>query len=66
MTQFVCSVCCYPSRRASCDNPGCEANPDVTAAQKERWREERDKRATQEAEWERMRRIRRRAMGWES
>lgn len=57
---FVCDVCTYPSNRACCDNPGCEANPSVSAAQKAAWKAERDRRAAQEAERERIRQIRRR------
>lgn len=59
---FVCQVCTYPARSGDCcDNPGCEANPRVNQAQKDAWRAERDKRAAEEAERERVRQIRRRA-----
>lgn len=61
MKQFVCEVCTYPDRSGTCcDNPGCEANPSVSAEQKTRWKAERDKRAAEDAERERIRRIRRR------
>lgn len=62
MQPFVCGVCTYPARNdAHCDNPGCEANPSVTQKQKDAWRAERDKRAAEEAERQRLRKIRRSA-----
>ena len=58
---LVCEVCTYPSSKPDCcDNPGCEANPSVSAAQKAAWKAEWDRRAAEEAERERIRRIRRR------
>jgi len=60
---FVCLTCTYPSRRETCDNPGCVANPDVTEAQKEQWKDEIDRRHAEETERERLRKIRRRATG---
>lgn len=57
---FVCEVCCYPFSEGFCRNPGCEANPDVSQAQKDHWRAERDKKTAEEAERERIRQIRRR------
>lgn len=60
---FVCQVCTYPFSEGVCRNPGCEANPDVSQAQKDCWRAERDKRAAEEAERERIRRIRRKSWG---
>lgn len=56
---FICAACAYPFPEGVCRNPGCEANPDVTQTQKDRWRAERDRRAAEEAERIRMRRIRR-------
>ena len=57
---FICSECAYPFPEGRCCNPGCEANPSVSQAQKDRWRAERDKRFADDAERERIRRIRRR------
>jgi hypothetical protein len=63
--QFVCETCCYPSRLSTaCDNPGCYANPCVSDRQRAAWRAEAERRAAEEAERERIRQIRRRAMGW--
>jgi hypothetical protein len=59
MTQFVCTMCTYPSHlQDACDNPGCEANPRVSETQKVAWRAERERRAAQEAERARIRAIR--------
>lgn len=60
---FVCEACWYPSRLLdACDNPGCEANPSVSQRQKDAWKADRDRRAAEEAERERVRRIRRRTL----
>lgn len=56
----VCPTCTYSHEGAACSNPGCEANPSVTPAQKQLWREERERRAAEEAERERILAIRRR------
>lgn len=58
---FVCEVCTYHFPEGFCRNPGCEANPDVTQSQKDRWRAERARKAAEEAEWKRIRKIRHRA-----
>lgn len=63
-TQFVCETCTYPFPEGVCRNPTCEANPSVTQAQKDAWKAARDKAAADEAERERWRQVRRRAMGW--
>lgn len=60
---FVCRECTYPSRLPDvCDNPRCFANPTISQATKEVWRAEHERRQTEEAERERFRQIRRRAM----
>lgn len=64
MSVFVCEICGYVSRRADCcDNPGCTANPSVSAAQKEAWRVERERRDAEQAERDRIAAIRRRMRG---
>lgn len=57
---FICAACTYPFPEGFCRNPGCEANPDVTQSQKDRWRAEREKRDAEESERKRINRIRRR------
>ncbi len=60
---FVCEACAYPSRLPDrCDNPGCEANPSVSAAQKAAWQEARDRIAAADVERARIAGIRRRMM----
>lgn len=59
-----CPVCTYAHAGLHCPNPACEANPSVTEAQKARWRAENDKRKAEEAERERIRQIRKRAMSY--
>jgi hypothetical protein len=60
MTEFVCAVCTYPSRRATCDNPRCTGNPGISQVTKDKWIAEHDRAVAQEAERERIRQIRRR------
>ena len=63
LSWFVCETCWYPSRLpTACDNPGCEANPSVSQSQKDAWKADRDRLAAEEAERERVRRIRRRTL----
>lgn len=57
---FICPTCTYAFPEGYCRNPGCEANPDVTQAQKDNWRIAREKAQTEENERERIREIRRR------
>lgn len=59
---FTCETCCYPSMRSltACDNPGCVANPSVSAKQKSEWQSAIDRRNAEDAERERIRGIRRR------
>lgn len=59
---FVCDVCTYPAfqRTDACDNPACVANPSVSESQKNRWRAEREKYEAEEAERDRVRKIRNR------
>lgn len=63
MTPFVCDECHYPSLSGDgpCDNPGCVANPTVTQAQKDIWARQAAEMAEQEAERQRLARLRRRA-----
>ena len=62
---FVCTTCTYPSRLSdACDNPRCTANPTVPQYLKDQWAAEHAKAVAEEAERERIRQIRRRAMGW--
>lgn len=60
VTEFVCTTCTYPSRRDTCDNPGCVSNPNVTENQKAAWAASAAKHKAEEAERERIREIRRR------
>ena len=58
MAEFICEACKYAFAEGYCCNPGCEANPRVSQAQKDLWRTTREKAAAEEAERERIRRIR--------
>lgn len=57
-----CPTCRYPHKGDHCSNPGCEANPSVSESTKKGWRADREKRAADEAERNRIRDIRSRAM----
>ena len=54
----TCPDCGYPREGADCANPGCFANPAVSAATKARWRQEAEKRASEQAEREALARAR--------
>ena len=60
---MTCPSCLYAHVGAHCSNPGCTANPTVSEAQKERWAASAAKLASEGAERERVRAIRRRMSG---
>lgn len=49
---FVCKECNYPSRKDSCDNPACLANPSLSEAHKDSLRAMAEKAAKEKAEYE--------------
>ena len=59
-----CPVCNCPHKRDACENPACDANPDIPESVKAARRDAAAKRAEQDAKWAADRQLRARA--WES
>lgn len=55
-----CTSCGHPHKPEACDNPACYANPSISEERKAVWRAETKRRDVEEAERERIRKIRRR------
>lgn len=55
---FVCSACGTAQRGTVCNNPACFDNPNVPQATKDYWRAEIARRQTEQAERDRLNRIR--------
>ena len=56
-----CPACGYPHKREACENPACDANPDIPEATKAARREAAAKRQAQEDQWRKDRELRDRA-----
>jgi len=54
-----CPTCKYPLTGETCGNPGCKANPDIPEDIIARWEAEEARKRADEAERERIRKIRR-------